>query len=144
MLRGRTRRLLALIGVAYVAACLVIGFWPSPVDRPVDDSLARVLAYLHSVGVPDVVDYSFVERAANVLLFVPLGALVAAQLSRRHWWIALGTCIALSGVIELGQALLLPARYASWIDLLANSVGGAIGVGITMLLRRRTQGTTSR
>lgn len=144
MPRGRTRQLLTFVSVACVPACLVIGFWPSPVDRSIDGSLLHVLAYLHSIGVPDVVDYRFVERTANVLLFVPLGALVAAQLSRRHWWIALGACIALSGVIELGQALLLPARYASWIDLLANSVGAAIGVSITMLLRRRTLDTTSR
>ena len=137
MLQGRTRRLLALAGVAYVAGCLVIGFWPSRVDAPVDDSLGRVLAYLHSIGIPDVVDYRFIERGANVLLFVPLGALAAAQLSRRHWWIALVACIALSGFIELGQALLLPGRYASWSDILTNSVGAAIGVGITMLLRRR-------
>lgn len=137
MLRERTRRLLALAGVAYVAGCLVIGFWPSRVDAPVDDSLGRVLAYLHSIGIPDVVDYRFIERGANVLLFVPLGALAAAQLSRRHWWIALVACIALSGFIELGQALLLPGRYASWSDILTNSVGAAIGVGITMLLRRR-------
>ncbi|MHC5797341.1 VanZ family protein [Lacisediminihabitans sp. FW035] len=144
MLRGRTRRLLALVGVAYVAACLVIGFWPSPVDAPVDDSLGRVLAYLHSIGAPEVVDYSFVERAANVLLFLPLGALAAAQFSRRHWWIALMACVALSAFIELGQALLLPGRYASWGDILTNSVGATIGVGITMLLRRRTRDTTSR
>ena len=137
MLQGRTRRLLALAGVAYVAGCLVIGFWPSRVDAPVDDSLGRVLAYLHSIGIPDVVDYRFIERGANVLLFVPLGALAAAQLSRRHWWIALVACIALSGFIELGQALLLPGRYASWSDILTNSVGAAIGVGITVLLRRR-------
>jgi glycopeptide antibiotics resistance protein len=132
------------VGVAYVAACLVIGFWPSPVDAPVDDSLGRVLAYLHSIGIPEVVDYRFVERTANVLLFVPLGALAAAQFSRRHWWMAVVACVALSGFIELGQALLLPGRYASWSDILANSVGGVIGVGVTMLLRRRTPDTTSR
>ena len=140
MLRERTRRLLALAGVAYVAGCLVIGFWPSRVDAPVDDSLGRVLAYLHSIGIPDVVDYRFIERGANVLLFVPLGALAAAQLSRRHWWIALVACIALSGLIELGQALLLPGRYASWSDILTNSVGAVIGVGITVLLRRHKNG----
>lgn len=43
-----------------------------------------------------------------------------------------------------GRALLLPGRYASWRDILANSVGGAIGVGVTMLLRQRTRDTTSR
>ena len=144
MLRGRTRRLLALASEAYVAACLVIGFWPSPVDRSIDGSLLHVLAYLHSIGVPDVVDYRFIERTANVLLFVPLGALAAAQLRRRHWWIAVVACIAVSGFIETGQLLMLPARCASWIDLLANSVGAAIGVSITMLLRRRTLYTTSR
>ena len=138
MLRARTRRLLAFVGVGYVTACLVIGFWPSPVDAPIDGLLGRVLVYLHSVGIPDVVDYRFIERGANVMLFVPLGALVAAQLSRRHWWIALVACIALSGFIELGQALLLPRRFASGSDILTNSVGAAIGVGITMLLRRHS------
>jgi glycopeptide antibiotics resistance protein len=140
MLRGRTRQLLALVGVAYVAACLVIGFWPSRVDAPLNASLGQVLAYLHSIGIPDVVDYRFIERGANVLLFVPLGALVAAQLSRRHWWIALVAGIALSGFIELGQALLLPGRYASWSDILTNSVGAVIGVGITVLLRWHRNG----
>ncbi len=144
MLRGRTRRLLALVGVAYLAACLSIGFWASHVDAPFDRALGRVLVYLHTVGIPDVVDYRFIERGVNVLLFVPLGALAAAQLRRRHWWIALGMCTALSGVIELGQALLLPGRYASWSDILTNSVGAGIGVGIMMLMRRRTPGTTSR
>ncbi|MES2094473.1 MAG: VanZ family protein [Actinomycetota bacterium] len=140
MLQGRTRRLLALVGAAYVAAFLLIGFWPSPVDAPIDGSLGRVLEFLHSVGVPDVVDFRFVERAANVLLFVPVGALTAAQLNRRHWWIALVASIALSGSIELGQALLLPGRNMSWSDILTNSVGAAIGVGITMLVRRRKVG----
>jgi glycopeptide antibiotics resistance protein len=144
MLRERTRRLLALVGVAYIAACLVIGFWPSRVDAPVDRPLNRVLAWLHSSGIPDVVDFRFVERGANLLLFVPLGALLAAQLHRRHWWIALVAGIALSGFIELGQALLLPGRFATWSDILTNSAGAVIGVGITMLLRRRTRGTTSR
>ncbi len=140
MLQGRTRRLLALVGVAYLSACLMIGFWPSRVDAPIDGSLGRVLDYLHSVGVPDVVDFRFIERAANVLLFIPVGALAAAQLNRRHWWIALVSSIALSGSIELGQALLLPGRNMSWSDILTNSVGAAIGVGITMLVRRRKVG----
>lgn len=143
MLPDRTRRVLAIAGLVYVATCLVIGFWPSPVDRPFDGTLASVLAHLHSIGIPDFVDYGFVERGANVLLFVPLGALAAAQLSRRNWWIALISCVGLSCTIELGQGLFLSARYASWGDIVTNSVGAAIGVGITMLLRRRTAGATS-
>ena len=71
MLRQRTRRLLSLLGLACVTACLAIGFWPYPVDALIHDVLGRVLVYLHSVGIPDVVDYRFIERGANVLLFVP-------------------------------------------------------------------------
>ena len=78
MLRQRTRRLLALVGLAYVTACLVIGFWPSPVDALVDDLLERVLVYLHSVRIPNVEDSRFVERGANVLLFLLMVALVRA------------------------------------------------------------------
>ena len=124
--------------MAHAAEFPVIGFLPSPVDALVDDLLERVLVYLHSVRIPDVVDYSFIERGANVLLFMPLSALITAQLSRQHWWIALVACIALSGFIELGQALLLPRRYARWSDILTHSVGAAIGVGITMLLGRHS------
>ena len=72
------RRLLALTGVAHAAEFPVIGFWPSPVDALVDDLLERVLVYLHSVRIPNVEDSRFVERGANVLLFVLMVALVRA------------------------------------------------------------------
>jgi VanZ family protein len=136
MLRDRTRRVLALTGIAYGVICLLIGFWPTPVDRPIDGLLARVLGFLHAHGVPQFIGYSLVEFWANVALFVPVGAVLAALAPRRLWWAPLVLGVELSAVIELIQFDLLPARVASVGDVAANSLGTAIGVGITALLLR--------
>ena len=83
----------------------------------------------------DFVDYSALEVAANVLFFVPLGVLVAAMLPRRIWWLSVVIGVAFSVCIEVGQLLFLPGRFASWDDILANSVGTAVGAVIVLIAR---------
>ena len=111
-----------------VLAIGVITFWPTPVDAPAKDTIREVLEALHYAGVPAAVNYSFVEIAANVAMFVPLGAVLALLLPRQHWWLAVLIAGSLSGLIELIQLLLLPHRFASFIDIAANTTGALIGV----------------
>jgi glycopeptide antibiotics resistance protein len=65
---------------------------------------------------------------ANVVLFLPLGALAAAV-----WWrrplvgVWLG-CVALSVTIEAAQYLVPTGRVANAADVLANATGAALGV----------------
>lgn len=79
--------------------------------------------------------YDQLEWAANVILFIPFGLLIALML-RTRWWglLAVGIVVA-STVIEVGQALFLPGRVASFADILANVLGGAIGIGVAGIIR---------
>ncbi|WP_427133174.1 VanZ family protein [Pseudarthrobacter sp. S9] len=122
---------------AYGLILGVVALWPSPVDRPVAGLLRKALRKLHLWGIPDWVDYGRVEVASNVLLFVPLGALVAWILGMRYWWVGTAAGIVLSGLIELAQLLFLPARFPSLADVAANSLGAMLGGLLALLLMAR-------
>ncbi|UVJ38745.1 VanZ family protein [Arthrobacter sp. CJ23] len=122
----------------------LIGFWPSPVDNPVAGTLDTVLGFLHGHGFPGWFNYPFVEAFANVLLFVPLGALLHMAIPRLLWWQLLGLGMAVSGTLELGQMLFLADRFPSWLDVLMNTLGTAAGLLIAALLRVSAQRRLSR
>ena len=135
MERRSVRVVLSVAALGYLAWALAVGFWPVPVDRSVESSIFRVLAFLHARGLPEAVDYHFIEFAANVALFVPIGLLVSAVLPRRLWWGAVLSGLVLSGLIELGQLVTRPTRYASWGDITANTIGTALGVLVVVGIR---------
>ncbi|MCU1527798.1 MAG: hypothetical protein JWP75_1561 [Frondihabitans sp.] len=135
---GRRLRKAEWIAVAVVlAVILTIVFWPTPVDRPYDSGLASVLAALHRAGVPVWVDYSFIQNGANVVMFMPLGALIASVSMRPLWWISGVLGLTLSLCIEFTQYELLPQRFASAGDLAANTAGALLGGAIVFILRTR-------
>ncbi|WP_192496624.1 VanZ family protein [Pseudoclavibacter sp. CFCC 13796] len=134
------RRLRLLAGCMFVVYMVIVGFivmWPTPVDRDLSPELSRTLAWIHRRGAPEFIDYLFVERAANVLMFVPAGFFITLLMPRRLWWLAWAICVVGSCLIELSQLLLLPDRFASVDDIIMNSLGGFIGVAIAALVRRR-------
>lgn len=120
----------------YLVILTFIAFWPSPVDKPVASDLAVLLDFLHRRGVPEWLNYGFVEAFANVLLFAPAGLLLALTLPRKRWWqlLALGTAV--SGTAELGQSLFLPHRFSSWQDILMNTLGVGVGLLLAALIKR--------
>ncbi|WP_127794394.1 VanZ family protein [Agromyces sp. LHK192] len=69
------------------------------------------------------------EFRANIAMFVPLGLLLAMLAGPRHWFWALTGTAAVSVAIEIAQ-IPLDDRISDPRDLVANSVGGAIGVAI--------------
>jgi glycopeptide antibiotics resistance protein len=110
----------------------LIAFWPVPVDRAAHGVLAAITR-----AVP-FLTYDVIETAANLLLFVPLGALLGLVLPRRMP-LVLGIALAATVAIELAQAVLLPERTPSLRDVLANLCGAAVGLGIALLARRSRQ-----
>lgn len=74
------------------------------------------------------------EWTLNILLFVPLGIIAALVFSNR--WALLLFGPALSLTIEVIQAALATGRQSAFDDLLANSIGYAIGVGFVLLAGR--------
>jgi glycopeptide antibiotics resistance protein len=144
------RRVLAIVSVLYLVGLALIAFWPVPVDQGFSDALEVVITQLQSDGL-SVLSYSTVEIAANVLLFVPLGILLASLFRPGARWLAFAVCVAISAVIEFSQAVFLPGRFASASDLLANIAGAAIGVLIVVIVsavrnrsaRRRSEARTA-
>ncbi len=81
------------------------------------------------------VTYTQLESFANVMLFVPFGLLIALLVPTNWWWLVVVGLIAAAAGIELGQALFLPGRVASFDDVVANSTGGVAGVVIAGIIR---------
>jgi hypothetical protein len=89
----------------------------------------------HRVGGLYWISTGDVERAANVLLFVPAGFLLCYALPGASRWLVWALCLALSLSIETVQ-LVLPGREASAVDLATNALGAGIGVLIQAAVSR--------
>lgn len=131
----RDRRVLAGLAAAYVVALAVLvgGPWGWALNR-----LTVRLYVLFRYDVPIAPGWALPEHYGvllNVVLFVPVGALLVVVLGRRWWWATLAAA-ALSGAIELVQLVFL-AREASWGDVVANTAGALVGALVSDLLRRR-------
>lgn len=118
-----------------VVVILLVTLWPSRVDAPVDGALGDSLARWHARGLPDFVDYDFVQTTANVALFVPLGGLVASVVVRSLWWASGVAGLTLSLTVEFAQATFLPARLASAGDLASNTAGALVGGALVVAAR---------
>lgn len=121
----------------YLLGLGLIALWPVPVDRGASEFLTRSLLQLHRWGVPPWFNYSTVEMASNVILFLPLGALVTRILGARLWWGGVAVGFLLSVLVELAQLVFLPARFASVVDVAANTAGALVGALWALLVMAR-------
>jgi len=132
--RRATAIVVTVMLAAYAGIVAFVVLSPARVDgdgMPVYRALSRA----YSAGLPRWITYPVIETAANVLIMLPIGLLLALLLPARYWWIAVLACSALSLAVE-GAQLLLPNRMASTADWMANSAGAAIGAALTIPFRR--------
>ena len=101
--------------------------------------------------------FGLLELVANVVMFVPLGVAVAAvavQGGRPRILTAAAVAFIVATLVESAQ-IFLPTRRPSWVDVLANTVGGVLGAlllpasraGLARLVRSppsRTRGRRGR
>lgn len=120
-------------------ACIVIvlaaTLSPTPLDQGYQGAIDKFLGVMHRNGIPEWFGYNKLEFSANIAMFVPLGFLITLLLPTRVWWLAIAIGPALSVGIELAQGAFLSARFASPLDVLANSLGAIIGITIAVILR---------
>lgn len=112
---GRIPGLAIRIGVGILWAAVVLTLTLVPV--PVGDELSSggVCILCGSYGLADFL--------RNMLLFLPLGLLAGARIG---WARSAVLAVILSGGIEVTQ-ILIPGRYPSLGDIVANTTGGALG-----------------
>lgn len=75
------------------------------------------------------------EFLANIVLFAPLGLLLMIAFSQAETWGVLLIGYSVSATIELVQTV-LPSRYPTLSDVLANTLGTAIGCLLARVLIR--------
>ena len=129
-LAPRRRATTVISAVCAVAGLIALGYIGLSYRAPqtaVDGPLFRFLRWAQQTPGYDWITYGVVESTANVLLFVPVGAVAFLLLPRRLWPVSLLVGPALSVAIEVSQALLRPGRVATFDDIVANSLGAAIG-----------------
>ena len=85
-----------------------------------------------AVGLREQITPEVFAALANVALFVPFFAALAV-LVPTWWWVAAGA--ALSIAVELYQGE-IGTREQDLVDILANTAGAALGVGLGLLVRR--------
>lgn len=129
------RRHLAALAVAYVVALavLVAGPWGWTLNR-LTVRLYTLFRYDWPIG-PDWVRPEHYGVLLNVVLFMPVGALLAV-VARRPWWWATLAALAASAAIELVQWLWLE-REGGWSDVVANTLGALLGALLGAAVVRR-------
>ncbi len=133
--RGYGWTALAYAGLVVYGSLVPLELRPLPFET----ALARFLEtpYL-TLGVGNRADL-----VANLLLYIPLGFAAMGWLTgagtRRGCWVVAplvaGGCVALAVGVEFAQ-MYFPPRTVSLNDILAESVGGAIGVGLWLVAGR--------
>lgn len=124
-----------LLLAVYAGFVLLVTMWPNPEQLEFGGIASRVLRALHNLGVPEWFGYDKLEFTANIAMFAPLGFLLGIALPRAGWWVAIFLIPAFSAAIEYTQGIALDERVSTVMDVLANSIGGYIGLLIAMVLR---------
>ena len=124
-----------LLLVIYAGFVLLVTMWPNPQQLEFDSISSRVLNALHNIGVPEWFGYDKLEFTANIGMFVPLGFLLGLALARKAWWVAIFLLPAFSGGIEFMQGIALEERVSTVFDVLANTLGGYLGLLLAMIIR---------
>jgi glycopeptide antibiotics resistance protein len=135
----RHRRLWRFILIAMLVPLAFIAYWPTPVDEPVQGQLSGILQFFHRSGIPAWFNYQFVEAAANITLFIPLGFVSALAFPEKRWWQVAVFGLLISGCMELGQLLFIYNRFASPLDLMTNTSGAVIGALLSVSVLKKLE-----
>lgn len=137
--RPATRRIALtarILLVPYGIAVLLLTWLPADEAGKVTGVVAVLARLVATWGVPVAAAYTVFEFAANIALFVPLGLLLAVGWRRMPAVAIVAAGCAASTIIELVQ-LTMPSRYSTLSDVIANTLGTAVGLVIARAIRRR-------
>ena len=136
---SRLRLILVARGLLlpYLIALALIVWLPGQDAEAVTGVVATVARMLEGWGLlPFDVGYPVLEFVANIALFVPFGVLVAVAWPTLRPWRVTVAWAATNILIEVVQ-IALPTRFPTVSDVIANTLGAAVGVAVVAVLRRR-------
>lgn len=134
MSEKRVRRWALIALVIYGLAVLIVLVAPvsySQIVTAIGTAVANTFGR-HDFG------YGWIEFAANIAMFAPLGFILALLLPR--WGVVLAITVSVSA--EAVQAF-IPLREPNLRDILANALGAGLGALLAWLITRRRRSSVS-
>ncbi|SEC09036.1 VanZ like family protein [Paramicrobacterium humi] len=126
---------LSIITLAYIVFVGLVTLTPAPFDSNVNGTIARVLRLFARHELTEWITYSRLEFMANIGMFVPIGLFLVLLFGRRFWWVGIAFGVAFTLFIEGFQGVVLSAtRYSTVSDIVANSAGAVLGVGLGLIV----------
>lgn len=126
----------------YIAALGLIVWLPASVAGRATGLVFRFARWFaNEFDISRSLTYTVFEFGANIVLFVPFGLLLALAWPQLKGWMIVLLGYAASATIELGQTL-LPSRYPTISDVIANTLGTAIGCLIIIAVRNAARSRT--
>ena len=133
----------AILLAAFVVVVAIITLWPGPPDPGGQQALKAFLSRAHQRGLLTLITFGGIEFGANVLMFIPIGTFGALALAKMRWLIV-PAAIAASAIIEVIQATLMPERFGTPQDVVANGLGALIGYLLACLVVQAVRARTRR
>ncbi len=127
----------------YLVLLGLVVFLPAREAERVTGVVGMLADALATFGVPREPAATVLEFLANVVLFVPFGVLIPTAFPKSSVFRVLLSGCLLSVGIELVQ-IALPSRVPTVSDVIANTVGVGVGVGLVHLGVRSHGRTTAR
>ncbi|MBS1907077.1 MAG: VanZ family protein [Actinobacteria bacterium] len=121
--------------VPYAIWILLLTLLPAEEAGRVTGIVAVIARVAASWGAPFDAVYAVLEFAANIVLFAPLGMLLALAWRRASAVVLIAAGGAGSVAIELVQ-LAIPGRFSALSDVIANTLGTAVGVLLVRAIGR--------
>src|SRR4051812_37548470 len=139
----RRRPVLSAVTFVYLLVVAYITLTPHPVDTDSNRLVRDVIEAVHRFPLTSWVTYLGVEFTANIVMFVPMGLLFTLLLGVRRWWLALLIGVFATCTIE-GIQSFMPTRYSEVRDLVSNTIGTIVGIGIAALTVRARRPVPAR
>ncbi|PQZ91092.1 hypothetical protein CQ018_14095 [Arthrobacter sp. MYb227] len=129
-----SRTWIGVLILGYLLLVFFVVFFIKINDLHLPEVISTALKSMQKYGFSDRVRFGHIEAAANILFFIPLGALLPLWFKTRQWVTALFTCFAISVAVESVQFIILSNRVGSIRDVICNSIGAGFGVLLTWIV----------
>jgi len=127
---ARSRSLVVLFAV-YLVLLVWTVLWKLEVPWVGGDTMVKLVPFVrtHEAG-----PSAPVEVVVNLALFVPFGVYLGLLAPSRPWWLAVIVMAGASLALEAAQYVLAVGR-SDTTDVIANTAGGLVGLGLLSLTR---------
>ncbi|NLO72426.1 MAG: VanZ family protein [Porphyromonadaceae bacterium] len=117
--------------IPYLVSLFLITWLPGSEAERVTGIVAYTAHALERWSIPFAVGYPALEFTANIVLFLPFGLFLRLAWPQLTLLVVSLSSSAVSVLIETVQVL-LPTRYPTVSDVIANTSGGIIGYGLAI------------